>query len=275
MHSDNGEQREARADAQMTLSSRPPLLPDNTAMSSEPPAMSPLEGEQVAVRSPRRRVSLMAALAGFVIVVTLLVLIADTGHTNAGPTAKVHPTATATATPSPTATAIPSPTAMLGFKVYTDLPDGFIIQYPSAWVPDLHSPVFRFDDGGLVNSSFELDVIVPPSDVNPPGAGNNVNDASVWVQYAIGLLPRAGGTLQQEVGPIPPRVIGGQVWQTGIARISQDTSVIRVQVYATVYNGKPFIIVLLAVDERFSDGSKQFFEPMLGSFQFLAPTPTP
>ena len=44
---------------------------------------------------------------------------------------------------------------------------------------------------------------------------------------------------------------------------------IRVEVYATVYNGRPYIITLLASDDRFAAGAIEFFQPMLQSYEFL------
>ena len=44
---------------------------------------------------------------------------------------------------------------------------------------------------------------------------------------------------------------------------------IRVEVYATVYNGRPYIINLLASDDRFAAGAIEFFQPMLQTYQFL------
>jgi hypothetical protein len=53
------------------------------------------------------------------------------------------------------------------------------------------------------------------------------------------------------------------------ASTSAPQTRIRVQVYATVYNGRPYIINLFAADDRFSAGLTQFFNPMLQSFAFL------
>jgi len=211
----------------------------------------------------------MATLAGFVIVLTLLILFTDAGRSSAGTTARIHPTPTVT--PSPTATVIPSPTAMLGFKVYTDVPNGFIMQYPDNWTVSPNVPGVEFDESGN-QSSYTVQVFVPGDGITPGSAGN-ADDASAWVQYEMDRLATVPGTLQRETGPIPAKTIGGQVWQSGIARLSQDASVIRVQVYATVYKGKPYIINVNAVDDRFATGSLRFFEPMLSSFQFLLPTP--
>ena len=204
--------------------------------------MSPPAGEPLATPNPRRGLSLMAALAGLLIVITLLIFLTDAGHTTTGPTARIHPTATAT--PSPTATAIPSPTAMLGFKVYTDIPDSFIIQYPGTWAVSMPGSGVEFDDNGT-NSSYQVQVLVP-GQATTPGTSASVDDASAWVQYEMDRLATIPGTLQRETGPIPAKTIGGEVWQSGIARISQGTTVIRVQVYATVRNGKPYIINVLA-----------------------------
>lgn len=273
MYKGDGELREARADVQMTVSSRPPFPPDNEAPAFEPSVTPAPKGRFPLPPRSRWRLSLIAAVACFVILVTLLLLFTGAGRTTAGTTPpKMRPTATIT--PSPTATIIPSPTAMVGFKVYTDLPDSFVLQYPMSWVYHPIEPNLgvEFDDSGDNNSNYTMQILVP-GDATTPGPGVSPDDAVAWVQYEMDQLAKIPGTLQRETGPIPARQIGGQVWQSGIARISQGTTVIRVQVYATVQNGKPYIINVLAVDDHFAGASQQYFEPMLGSFQFLPPTP--
>ena len=209
----------------------------------------------------------MAALVGCVLIVLVITLFADAGHTTAG---RAH--AVPTATPSPTATIIPSPTAMVGFRVYTDLPDSFVLQYPDNWTLDPIKPNGVVFSDSASNTSYFMQLLVP-SDGTAPGSAGSADDASAWVQYAIDQLATVPGTLQQETGPIPARVIGGETWQSGIARISQGATVIRVQVYATVHDGKPYIINVAAVDDRFTAGAEEFFDPMLRSFQFLPPSP--
>lgn len=266
MGQEPGEEGGAPTGAPMTVRTRPVVPTNNTPASDEPPAsLSHASASSLRTYS-RHRVTIMAAMAGCVLFATLLLLFTDAGRTTAG-VGKAR--ATPTARPSPTATAISSPTAMLGFKVYTDVPDGFIIQYPSTWQLSSPSPTIEFDDSKN-DSSYAVQVIIP-NDATPPGSGGDPGAASAWVQYAIDQLATVAGTVQQETGPIPSKVIGGEVWQSGIARISQGQTVIRVQVYATVHNGKPYIINLLAVDDRFIAGSEEFFDPMLSSFQFLSP----
>lgn len=266
MDKEHGEEGGALASAPMIVHTRPASVPDNTPVPDAPP----VGGEVAGAPPPRerpRRLTIAAVLVGCALIATLLLLLTDAGHTTAGVT-KIR--ATPTATPSPTATTIPSPTAMLGFKVYTDVPDGFIIQYPSTWALSSPSPTIEFDDNKN-DSSYAVQVIIP-SDTTPPGSTSGKADASAWVQYAIDQLATVTGTVQQETGPIPSKEIGGEIWQSGIARISQGQTVIRVQVYAVVHHGKPYIINLLAVDDRFLAGSEEFFNPMLTSFQFLPPS---
>lgn len=265
MGQEHGEEGGAPASAPMTVRTRPTIPTDDMPTPRESPAtMPPASAPLLPPRA--RRVTIMAGLAGCVLLATLLLLLTDAGRTTAG---VGRAQATPTPKPSPTATTIPTPTAMLGFKVYTDAPDGFIIQYPGTWQLSSPSPTIEFDDNKN-DSSYAVQVIIP-SDTTPPGS-TNPGDASAWVQYAIDQLATVTGTVQQETGPIPSKVIGGEAWQSGIARISQGQTVIRVQVYATVHNGKPYIINLLAVDDRFFAGSEEFFDPMLSSFQFLPPS---
>ncbi|HEV8193464.1 MAG TPA: hypothetical protein VGP82_18535, partial [Ktedonobacterales bacterium] len=68
-----------------------------------------------------------------------------------------------------------------------------------------------------------------------------------------------------------PVTIGGQAWQTGGLLVTGSDPSICVQVYATVYNDKPYIITLSAYNDRFTAGNIEFFTPMLKSFQFLPP----
>lgn len=271
MRSGDGDQREARADGPMTVSSRPPSPPDNPATFDEPPATAPARGWLHTSPRPRRRVAMIAAVAGFVLVVTLLVQLTNTGQTTAHQTGVIRPTATVT--PSPTATILPSPTAMDGFKVYADLPDSFVLQYPTNWVYHPIEPNLgvEFDDSTDNNSNYTMQILVP-GEATTPGSGVSPNDPSAWVQYLMDRLATSGA-VQQETGPLPAKNIGGEVWQSGIARVTSSGIVARVDVYATIHNGKPYIITLASVDDHFNTGSQQFFEPMLSSFQFLPPTP--
>jgi hypothetical protein len=68
--------------------------------------------------------------------------------------------------------------------------------------------------------------------------------------------------------------IGGQTWQSGTAVFDVQQLHSRVQVYATIFEGKPYVITLLAPDASFTAGERQYFRTMLATFQFLDSTPS-
>lgn len=192
-----------------------------------------------------------------------------------GTTAAQRPTPTAT--PSPTATVAPTPTIppIDGFQYYADRINGFQIQYPVGWVvsSDSTGPQFTDNDSSL---GYLVQVGVPSS-LAGVGNGANANDAAAWIDFWFnGLSGKLDSSLalSRLPGPQQPVTIGGVEWQSGVAIIADpnNTVRIRVQVYATIYHDKPYLIALSTSDDRFTAGTIQFFGPMIESFQFLPPT---
>jgi len=182
---------------------------------------------------------------------------------------EAHAQPTATLTPGPTATPLPTPRP--GFALYVDTKSGFMIQYPAVWGKDDLVPSIQFYDS--VQSTYVV-TILP---ANPNGAPS-ASDATV---AALNLVNLTLGGIQQEesvqnferiTGPTPSVQVGGQTWQSGIATFGPNNATNRVQVYATVYDGKPFVITLVAPDNLFETGQELYFEPMLATFQFLPPS---
>lgn len=198
----------------------------------------------------------------------LTLLFADTRTTDAA----VRPTPTAT--PAPTATLAPTPTPVPidGFQFYRDPGNHYIIQYPLGWVvsSDNTSQGIEFCDD-CINPGYIVQVNTPSNlgEVGPPA---NQNSAADWVTYALnGLSARLQSGTLTTAGPQRPITIGGVVWQSGGGLVTDTSGTVRfrVQVYATVYEGKPYILVLSTTDDRFTAGTIQFFGPMLQSFQFV------
>lgn len=213
-----------------------------------------------------RRLRTPALFAGFMFVCLLVTLLADSGRTTA------HKT-TFKPTPSPTATVKPTPTTLPGFSLYTDSSDGFGIQYPRTWVLSPLSPGIQFDDDSA-NPGFEVQLLVPGSDTCPTSSATTTSGATVWVNCTLSILAtKFHGNFEQAPGPTADVQIGAMTWQSGVAYLGKGTARVRVQVYATIHQGKPYIINLLAVDNRFSFGMLEFFQPMLQSFRFLSTTP--
>lgn len=154
---------------------------------------------------------------------------------------------------------------MTGFKVYVDRSNGFVIQYPTNWTLTFPNPGAQFDDA---NSAYEMQVLVPgfATSAGPTGAPG---DASVWVNYAMNTFSRQfQGDFHTEPGPCTNPILGTG-WQCGIGDITQNQTIIHLQVNATVHNGKPYIIAEYAAADRFAAGEQTYFWPMERSFQFL------
>jgi hypothetical protein len=213
------------------------------------------------------RFRLPALFAVFLLACLLITLLTDSGRTTASKT-------TFKPTPSPTATVKPTPTTLPGFSLYTDNNDGFGIQYPRTWVLSPLSPGIQFDDANT-NPGFEVQLLVPGSDTcSSTSSTATSSDATVWVNCTLSILAtKFHGNFEQAPGPTADVQIGQMSWQSGVALLGQDQSRVRVQVYATIHQGKPYIINLLAVDSRFSFGMLEYFQPMLQSFKFLPTAP--
>jgi hypothetical protein len=244
----------------MPIESTSPSVP---AQMTDGPAMP---------RLVRRIAPWAMAVIALILVSMLALLFADTHSTNAA----VRPTPTVT--PAPTATLAPTvtPAPIDGFQFYRDPTNHFVIQYPLNWEvsSDNTSQGIEFCDD-CTNPGYIVQVNTPSNlgDVGPPP---NQSSAADWVTYALNGLAShlQSGTLTVQ-GPQQPIVIGGVVWQSGGAVVSDSTggARFRVQVYATVHEGKPYILVLSTTEDRFTAGTIQFFGPMLQSFEFVQQTP--
>lgn len=210
----------------------------------------------------------VAALLAALVIVTLTVVGGTPARTEGKAGATAAPTATATATPSPTV--MPTPTAMPGFQVYMDRGQDVLLQYPVGWTATPTYPGTRFQNDPK-NALFEAELGLP--DPNALSSqGSDAANAGAWVEYELNSLATLyGGQFQREVGPTPAVSFGGAQWQTGIGYIGEGQSRVQVKVYATVHNGRPVILNLLAPDSAFSFAEEDYFGPMLQSFTFLTP----
>jgi hypothetical protein len=206
--------------------------------------------------------------------VPLLSLIASNARR---PVAQTQPTAT----PQPTATVSPTPTLIPGFQYVADSEDGFTLQVPQSWTCAETNPGIECrDDADAPNYKAQVQL---PGDWTVPGGQPNGNDASPWVNYALNAFSETPGQVfERTPGPASTVTINGVRWQTSGGLISVDTSSsqdgtptttppihIRVQVYATIHNDKPYLIALYSTEEQFTFAKDQYFQPMLRSFQFI------
>ncbi len=66
--------------------------------------------------------------------------------------------------------------------------------------------------------------------------------------------------------------IGGETWTYAIAYYQLNNQKERVEVFATVHAGKGYVIELQAADSQFDAVNSQYFQTMIGRFQFLQST---
>jgi hypothetical protein len=190
------------------------------------------------------------------------------------------PTATQTPTPAPTPTStLPAGVEILpGFALYQDVSSGFLVQYPVTWPKPATDPnlgVQFADSANLDTARYVVQVNQPDPLTSGVATGPDPNTAAAaWVNFELTNFQQTeeahGFTFTRTPGPIPAAMIGGQVWQTGTAVISGQDLTLQVYVYATIHNGKPYVINLLASSDVFSAGQKDYFDPMLKSFHFAA-----
>ena len=257
--------------AQTALESRvtKQLTPHETEAGGDGTQPAPMETPSAPGRS-RAVAPWIAAMGSVLLLGALLLLLADAGPPSlAGGQAQTRPTATPS--PSPTATLIPTATPNGGFQVYRDQADGFLIQYPIGWVSSPASPGIEFADDEKA-PEYIMQVLLP-SNSAVPGLDGTDHDATTLVNYEMDRLASQWpqGAFSRVPGPVPTERIGGVTWQGATGLISSNQTRIRVQVYATLYQGKPYVINVLASDERYSLGNVEYFTTMLHSFVFLPP----
>ena len=191
----------------------------------------------------------------------------------AGRIAAQRNTGSSTPLPAVTATPSPSPTPQTGFLVYTDKTNGFLVQYPQTWsVDSTASPVTQFSDDSN-ETGYVMQVALPPPSALPD-SNSDPAKATTWVNYELNIFAQKypQNFILLDSG-VTTREIGGVVWQSGAGLITNNSSGIHLQVYATVYQGKPYLINLLSAQDRFSAGTLEFFDPMMSSFAFVSAAP--
>lgn len=194
----------------------------------------------------------VGALAGTVVALVLatLLIIHPWQRANAG-----HP---ATMT---TASQTPFPTPLPGFALYVEANSGFQLQYPQQWDNIAQNPGIEFDDNAQ-NPVYIVQVLVP----------TDSQDANIdWVTYELERLNETtNATNFQRQADVPQRTISGELWNGGEANLTVGADSITVQVYATIHQGKPYLINLIADSDVMLTAQAEYFNTMLDSFTFLS-----
>jgi hypothetical protein len=178
------------------------------------------------------------------------------------PSASSAPTDTPTPVPSPSPTTIPTPTPDVNFSWCQNCsPLGFSVEYPNGWAQGTTS-----DEPG-VHFQNQLN----PQEYAAFKTLNNVTNNITATDLANTDLQNNFG---KQSGYTPPSsqstaTIGGENWVTETASYEPSNGQkIQVEVFATIHQGKAYIIELEAAESQFAAENDKYFQVMLSRFQF-------
>jgi hypothetical protein len=171
------------------------------------------------------------------------------------------PTAAPSPTPSPSPTFTPTPTPDTGFTLCdnTCISNGFSVEYPSTWSqkPTTDSTGTQFTNS---SQSGEFAAFKTPG-ISGMNAGQLVNND-------LNNFSSQPGYNAPTPTPSSNATIGGENWSYQSAYYQLNNQNVRIEVYATVHQGKAYIIELQALDSEFDTMNTQYFERMLARFEF-------
>ena len=183
-------------------------------------------------------------------------------QTAAPPSAVATTVPPPTQAPSPTDTPTPlaSPTTAPdnGFTLCGQLctNNGFLVEYPQNWqtatTDNANGIKFSNQDQ---SASFKA-----PGPTSSTAGDLVVNDLKTNFASREGYQPPTSASTT---------TIGNETWVTQTAYYQNNNQRTRVDVYATVHQGKAYIIELQARDDQFTSINAQYFATMLGKFQFV------
>jgi zinc-ribbon domain len=166
-----------------------------------------------------------------------------------------------TVTPSPTQTVTPSPTVTpdTGFS-FCDTPcttNGFQVESPNGWLqttPD--ATTVKFDNPA------QIDVYAI---FRTPGATSANATTLINTDLTNNYASNPGYTAPTSTSSA---TISGESWTSAIATYQLNGATERIEVYATVHQGKAYMIEQQAPDAQFDTVNTSNFQIMLNRFQF-------
>jgi len=164
------------------------------------------------------------------------------------------------ASPVPTPTTPPAPTPDPGFAFcdQTCTTNGFSVEYPSTWQQG------TTDDGTGVQ-------FTNPSVQDQYAAFKVAGSTSATANELVNTDLQNNFASKSDYSPptsSQSTTIGGVTWVYSTATYDLSGQTERIQVYATVRQGKSYLIELEAADDDFDTVNTRPFETMLGSFRF-------
>jgi hypothetical protein len=175
------------------------------------------------------------------------------------PTPTLVPSPSPTPTPSPTLTPTATPDAGFTLCDTTCTSNGFSIEYPSSWLqkPTNDSTGIQFTNPSQLD---EFAAFKTP--------GITTMNAGQLVNTDLNNFSSQQGYIAPTPTPSSNATIGGENWSYQIAYYQLNSQTERIEVYATIHQGKAYIIELQTLDAQFDAVNTQYFERMLVRFQF-------
>ena len=180
------------------------------------------------------------------------------------PSPTPSPTVAPSPTPSPTVVPTPAPDAGFAWCGSNCSQYGFMTEFPTGWSgsPATNSPGVQFTNPALTTADAAF---------KAPGAtGANPNDVLMNdLQTNFAAKP---GYAQPTPPPAANATIGGAPWYAVATTFNDEQNQqVHLEVYATVYQGKAYIIELQAPNgsNQFDSIKQQYFVNMLVKYQFL------
>lgn len=184
------------------------------------------------------------------------------------PTATAAPSPTPTTAPSPTVAPTPTPDANFAWCDTACTTNGYLVEYPTSWqqgqTADATGVQFTNPAQADEYAAFKTPGVTSSSASQLVANDLQTNFAS---KPGYQLITSTEGSTA---------TIGGETWTYEAAtyqNADQNNTVEQIVVYATVHQGKAYIIELQAPQSLYSTVNTQYFTPMLNRFQFeSAPT---
>lgn len=176
------------------------------------------------------------------------------------PTATPTPAATPTPIPTPSPTLLPSPTPDPGFTFCDQscTTNGYSVEYPGTW------------QQGTTSDSVGVEFANPKAPDEYAAFKVTAASGDKASDLVNTDLQSNFASKQDYVAPagLQTTTIGGVTWVESIATYTLNGQTERIEVYATVRQGKNYLIELQAPDNQFDNVNSKYFVTMLGNFQF-------
>lgn len=237
---------------------------------------------------PKQRNGAVIAIVCICVVITLLAVgglgavLLLRSHSRATTANQATPIATSvpTATPAPSPTVVPTPTqtvqpTVTPTQVITPTPpaadasfswcnqsctnNGFLTEYPNGWTLNSTSS----GNGLLFTPATQPDIYAA---FKLPGQTNDTAQSILAGDLQSSFSTKDGYTPPQNAATTS--TIAGETWVASVISYMQNGQKERVAVYATVHQGRAYIIELQALDAQFDTVNNKYFVNMIGRFQF-------